>query len=302
MFDIELTTVKVMPMAGYTKLFNSILASTIWREDNETRIVWITLLAMANKNGVAETSIPSLADIARVSFKKCVAALEILKSPDKYSRTKEHEGRRIAECDGGFVLLNHAKYRAKMSLDERKEYNRVKQAERRQKIALGVNSVSTNVKLVNDMSNTSMTVNDNSNKSALSAHTDTDTDTDTDSDSKADTEPLPQIRSSATLTQTPKSPTTTEILKAELLKIYRPDGRPMEHLEERTLFELCQSHPKILEEWGRILKYRKGLSENDRKFFPKSIRSLLEKWSGILDQSYQSAKADAAGINRGNNI
>ena len=48
-------------MAGYTKLFNSILQSTIWREDDKTRIVWITLLAMADKNGIAETSLPSLA-------------------------------------------------------------------------------------------------------------------------------------------------------------------------------------------------------------------------------------------------
>lgn len=128
-------------MAGYTKLFNSILQSTIWREDDKTRLVWITLLAMADKNGVAETSIPSLADAARVSLDDCLAALEKLKSPDKYSRTKEHEGRRIEECDGGFLLLNHSKYRAKLSADERREYNRIKQKEFRQ----SVKSASTNV-------------------------------------------------------------------------------------------------------------------------------------------------------------
>jgi hypothetical protein len=150
-----------MSMAGYTKLFNSILMSTIWREDDKTRIVWITLLAMADKNGIAETSLPSLADAARVSFEDCKAALEKLKSPDEYSRTKEHDGRRIQECDGGFFLLNHGKYRAKMSADERREYNRLKQAEWRNK----------NVK------HQSATVIDKSKVSTLSAHTEAEADT-----------------------------------------------------------------------------------------------------------------------------
>jgi hypothetical protein len=118
-------------MAGYTKLFSSILASTIWREDLETRIVWITLLAMAGKDGVAEASVPGLADFARVSVKATRAALAKLMAPDEDSRSKEHEGRRIQEVDGGWLLLNHAKYRAKLSEIERREYKRLKQAQYR---------------------------------------------------------------------------------------------------------------------------------------------------------------------------
>jgi len=30
---------------GYTKLYSSIVASTMWREDDKTRIVFITMLA-----------------------------------------------------------------------------------------------------------------------------------------------------------------------------------------------------------------------------------------------------------------
>lgn len=122
-----------MPMSGYTKLFNSILASTIWREDDKTRIVWITLLAMANRDGIAEGSIPGLADFARVSIADCEAALEKLKSPDKFSRSKDNDGRRIAEIDGGWQILNHAKYRAKMSNDERRVYFAGKQREYRER-------------------------------------------------------------------------------------------------------------------------------------------------------------------------
>lgn len=159
-----------MSMPGYTKLFNSILASTIWREDDKTRIVWITLLAMSDKNGVAECSLPGLADLARVSIEDCKKAIGNLSSPDEYSRTTDNEGRRIEKVDGGWAILNHAKYRSKMSADERREYNRVKQKEFRQK------NPSTRRKQKSKMS---MTVNDSQRMSALSAHTEAKADTDT---------------------------------------------------------------------------------------------------------------------------
>lgn len=130
-------------MNGYTKLFSSILASTVWREDDKTRIVWITLLAMADRHGVAEGSVPGLADFARVSIDDCRAALEKLQQPDTDSRSKEFEGRRIQAVDGGWQILNHGKYRAKLSQDERREYLRIKQQEyRRKQASTTVNNVS----------------------------------------------------------------------------------------------------------------------------------------------------------------
>jgi uncharacterized phage protein (TIGR02220 family) len=68
--------------------------------------------------------VPGLAVIARVSTEECRAALATLSSPDPDSRTKEHEGRRIREVDGGWLLLNYAKYRAKLSAEERRSYMR----------------------------------------------------------------------------------------------------------------------------------------------------------------------------------
>ena len=121
-----------MAMTGYTKLFNSILASTIWREDDKTRLVWITLLAMADKNGLVEASIPGLADLAHVSIEDCECALGNLQKPDKYSRSQEHDGRRIQVCDGGWVVLNHTKYRDKMSQDDKREQDRERQRRHRQ--------------------------------------------------------------------------------------------------------------------------------------------------------------------------
>lgn len=131
-------------MAGYTKLFNSILASTIWRAPDKTRLVWITLLAMADKRGIAEGSIPGLADMARVSIEDCEKALDELQQPDRYSRSTEYAGRRIEPIDGGWRLLNHGKYRQKLNADERREYLRQKQAEYRasKQASTTVNNVS----------------------------------------------------------------------------------------------------------------------------------------------------------------
>ncbi len=124
-------------MAGYTKLFESIIHSTIWREPPTTCKVWVTMLAMADKFGQVEASVPGLADAARVSIGEVEAALAAFMAPDAYSRTKAFEGRRVAEVDGGWVLLNHAKYREKMSADEVRERAKMrKRAERERKAAV----------------------------------------------------------------------------------------------------------------------------------------------------------------------
>lgn len=108
----------------YVKLFGSITASTIWQEPAATRLVWITLLAMSDKSGCVYASVPGLAHIANVSLQDTEAALTTLLSPDNYSRTKVSEGRRIEPIDGGWQLINHAKFRAMRSAEERREYMR----------------------------------------------------------------------------------------------------------------------------------------------------------------------------------
>lgn len=120
-------------MNGYTKIFTEILGSTIWREDSETRLVWITMLVLKDREQVVHCSIPGLADFARVSLEACEAALKKLSSPDKYSRSEEFEGRRIEKVDGGWKVLNGQKYRDKLNLEERREYKRVKAIEYRKR-------------------------------------------------------------------------------------------------------------------------------------------------------------------------
>jgi len=100
-------------MAGFTKLFSTIVTSSIWSEDNATRVLWVTMLAMADSEGVIEASLPGLARSANLSMEECSAAVLKLESPDPYSRTPDLEGRRVVKVDGGWSLVNYKKYREK---------------------------------------------------------------------------------------------------------------------------------------------------------------------------------------------
>ncbi len=157
-------------MMGYTKLFSSILGSSVWREDLATKVVWITLLASADADGVVEASVPGLAHFAGVTIDEAEVALRKFLSPDPYSRSPEHEGRRIEAVDDGWRLLNHAKYREKMSPADVREQNRIRQQRhRKQERARHAESV---------------TERDMRDKSRESRHTDTDTDTNINSGSE----------------------------------------------------------------------------------------------------------------------
>jgi len=69
------------------------------------------MLACADKNGEIQASVPGLARIAGVPVYDCRIAIGKFLSPDPDSRTKDDEGRRIEEIDGGWALLNFRKYR-----------------------------------------------------------------------------------------------------------------------------------------------------------------------------------------------
>jgi hypothetical protein len=159
---------------AYTKLFNSIVTSTIWSEDDQTRIVWITMLALADKNGEVQGSVPGLARSAGVSVDACRAAIGKFLSPDPDSRTRDDEGRRIEEIDGGWHLINHRKYREMATDADRTEKAAIRQARHREKLKRNVTPESRD-------SHAPVTAESRQNPQA-------DTDTDTDTDTKAESE------------------------------------------------------------------------------------------------------------------
>lgn len=106
---------------SFTKLASSIITSTVWGEDSDTKVVWITLLALSDRHGEIQGSAPGLARLAGVSVEACKRALDIFRAPDPDSRTQDREGRRIEDIDGGWALLNYAKYRNMASESDQRE-------------------------------------------------------------------------------------------------------------------------------------------------------------------------------------
>jgi hypothetical protein len=91
----------------YSKLFSSILDSSIWLEDDSTRIVWLTFLAAKDGEGFARfAAIENLARRANVSIEKATHAVEVLEAPDVNSSSQAHDGRRIERVPGGWMVLN----------------------------------------------------------------------------------------------------------------------------------------------------------------------------------------------------
>lgn len=89
------------------------------------------MIAMSDRDGIVEASVPGLANAAHLTIPETEAALGVLLSPDPYSRTPDYEGRRIEAIDGGWRLLNKEKYRDKEGIEERRQKDRERQARKR---------------------------------------------------------------------------------------------------------------------------------------------------------------------------
>lgn len=116
-------------MELWTKLYASILDSSVWFESKETKILWLTMLAKKDENGFVRGNVKSLAAQAVLTVEECEGALKVLESPDKDSRTKESQGRRIKRVDGGWNVVNHFLYRDEIGKDAIREYWRRKKEE-----------------------------------------------------------------------------------------------------------------------------------------------------------------------------
>lgn len=109
----------------FALLFSSLLDSTIWvGQPHHVVRVWIAMLLMKDERGLVSVPVPGLARRACVTIQETEEALAILGSPDPYSRSPEHEGRRIEAVRGGWLVLNHASYRSKQFLEQERERKR----------------------------------------------------------------------------------------------------------------------------------------------------------------------------------
>lgn len=117
-------------MSGFALLWSSILRSSLWiQESKETKILWITLMALRDAEGLVKSSVIGLADAAKLTPEECKKSLKVLTSPDKNDSSGVEEGRRLIEVPGGWKITNHDMYR--FSTEAKRELWRAHKAEQR---------------------------------------------------------------------------------------------------------------------------------------------------------------------------
>jgi hypothetical protein len=103
----------------YSKLFTKVLDSSIWLESHPTRIVWMTMLASMDEDGMCQfASVANLARRAIVTIEEARHAVSILEAPDLDSSDPDNEGRRLERVPGGWIVLNATKYKQIVSGSE----------------------------------------------------------------------------------------------------------------------------------------------------------------------------------------
>lgn len=118
----------------YFKASCDLPQSSLWAEDAETCKLWITILAMKDREHVVTKNIVGLSHAARIPIERCKEIIVKFLSPDPYSTTPDHEGRRLQEVEGGYLVLNGEKYRELGWSDDKKAYERDRKQKYRKKI------------------------------------------------------------------------------------------------------------------------------------------------------------------------
>lgn len=118
-------------MSGYSKLSSSLTASSLWSESDAICKVFITMLSLADSDGIVKASIVGLACLSRKTLPETEAALAVLLAPDPHSGRKELDGRRIVPVVGGWHIVTHEFYREMGMSEDSKRYWMEKKREQR---------------------------------------------------------------------------------------------------------------------------------------------------------------------------
>jgi hypothetical protein len=119
-------------LGSFSLLWSKILRSSLWIEESkETKILWITMLALKDKNGQIIMGIVGLKDASKLTLDEVKASLAVLLAPDPNDHSGVENGRRLREIPGGWEIVNHDLYR--FSTAEKREFWKQQKAEYRAK-------------------------------------------------------------------------------------------------------------------------------------------------------------------------
>jgi len=111
----------------FGKLFSTMYDGTLYGQW-EALVTFQQMVILCDREGTVEMTPPALAARTGIPLEIIAKGIEILESPDPYSRSPEEEGRRILRLydsrPWGWRIVNHAKYREMRSTEDRREYMR----------------------------------------------------------------------------------------------------------------------------------------------------------------------------------
>jgi len=111
----------------YGKLFDKMYDGTL-ADDWQALITFQQLIILCDADGVVDMTPGSISRRTGIPIEHIEHGLEVLSSPDPYSRTEGDEGKRIALIDAhrpwGWYLINHSKYRNLQDSDTVREQTR----------------------------------------------------------------------------------------------------------------------------------------------------------------------------------
>jgi hypothetical protein len=132
----------------YGKIFDQIFDGTLATKGPwQALVTFEQLIILADKHGTVDMTPEAISRRTTVPLEIIQRGLVALEEPDPDSRTPDEDGRRIVRLSDhrawGWRLVNHGHYRKIRSEDERREYHKLYQRDRRAKkkaVNSGVNT------------------------------------------------------------------------------------------------------------------------------------------------------------------
>lgn len=118
----------------YGKIFESMYHGTLagnWK----ALITFQQMIVLSNDEGIIDMTPHAISNITGIPLEIIEEGIKYLEQPDIYSRTPDHEGRRIERLDEhrpwGWIVLNKVKYKRLASREEKKAADRERLAAKR---------------------------------------------------------------------------------------------------------------------------------------------------------------------------
>jgi hypothetical protein len=94
------------------------------------------MIVLCNEDGIIDMTPQALAARTSIPLEIIREGIELLEAPDQYSRTRDHDGRRIERIDAdrpwGWRIINYRKYRMMITAEQKREADRNRMAAKRE--------------------------------------------------------------------------------------------------------------------------------------------------------------------------